>query len=142
MATLANGGSMYRPHLIAYVDDPRTGEQRPVEPELVHKVPVRHDYLEFVKRAMAGVNKEGTAARSFANAPYTSGGKTGTAQLIGIKQNEKYEETNDAERLRDHSLVIAFAQALGNPRLLLVPHLPDADEGSEEHTAQLQSQSN
>jgi len=118
MATLANGGSMYRPHLIAYVDDPRTGEQRPVEPELVHKVPVRRDHLEFVKRAMAGVNKEGTAARSFASAPYTSGGKTGTAQLIGIKQNEKYDESKVAERLRDHSLFIAFAP-LENPKIAL-----------------------
>ncbi|HXL74985.1 MAG TPA: penicillin-binding protein 2 [Burkholderiales bacterium] len=118
VATLANGGSMYRPHLIAYVDDPRTGERRPVEPELVHKVPVRRDHLEFVKRAMAGVNKEGTAARSFANAPYTSGGKTGTAQLIGIKQNEKYDESKVAERLRDHSLFIAFAP-LENPKIAL-----------------------
>ena len=118
MATLANGGSMYRPHLIAYVDDPRTGERRPVEPELVHKVPVRRDHLEFVKRAMAGVNKEGTAARSFASAPYTSGGKTGTAQLIGIKQNEKYDESKVAERLRDHSLFIAFAP-LENPKIAL-----------------------
>ena len=118
MATLANGGSMYRPHLIAYVDDPRTGEQRPVEPELVHKVPVRRDHLEFVKRALAGVNKEGTAARSFGNAPYTSGGKTGTAQLIGIKQNEKYDESKVAERLRDHSLFIAFAP-LENPKIAL-----------------------
>lgn len=118
MATLANGGAMYRPHLIAYVDDPRTGERRPVEPELVHKVPVRRDHLEFVKRALAGVNKEGTAARSFANAPYTSGGKTGTAQLIGIKQNEKYEESKVAEHLRDHSLFIAFAP-LENPKIAL-----------------------
>jgi len=118
MATLANGGAMYRPHLIAYVDDPRTGERRPVEPELVHKVPVRRDHLEFVKRALAGVNKEGTAARSFANAPYTSGGKTGTAQLIGIKQNEKYDESKVAERLRDHSLFIAFAP-LENPKIAL-----------------------
>jgi penicillin-binding protein 2 len=118
MATLADGGSMYRPHLIAYVDDPRTGERRPVEPELVHKVPVHRDHLEFVKRALAGVNKEGTAARSFANAPYTSGGKTGTAQVIGIKQNEKYDESKVAERLRDHSLFIAFAP-LENPKIAL-----------------------
>src|SRR2546429_8375380 len=98
---------MYRPHLIAYVDDPRTGERRPVEPELVHKVPVRRDHLEFVKRALAGVNKEGTAARSFANAPYTTGGKTGTAQGTGIKQNEKYEEANAAERPRRHAPFVA-----------------------------------
>src|SRR3989454_9998315 len=78
----------------------------------------RSDHLEFVKRALAGVNKEGTAARSFANAPYTSGGKTGTAQVIGIKQNEKYEESKVAEHLRDHSLFIAFAP-LENPKIAL-----------------------
>ena len=118
MATLANGGAMYRPHLIAYIDDPRTGERRPVEPELVHKAPVRRDHVEFVRHAMGGVNKEGTAARAFAGAPYTSGGKTGTAQVIGIKQNEKYDEAKVAERLRDHSLFIVFAP-LENPKIAL-----------------------
>src|SRR2546422_243207 len=48
MATLANGGAMYRPHLIAYVDDPRTGERRPVEPGLVHKGPGRRDHPQLV----------------------------------------------------------------------------------------------
>jgi penicillin-binding protein 2 len=84
----------------------------------VHKAPVRRDHVEFVKRAMGGVNKEGTAARAFAGAPYTSGGKTGTAQVIGIKQNEKYDESKVAERFRDHSLFIVFAP-LENPRIAL-----------------------
>src|SRR5215510_7774253 len=72
VATLANGGTVYRPHLVAYIDNPRTGERRNFEPEVVHRVPARADHIEFVKRAMAGVNKEGTAARSFAGAHYTS----------------------------------------------------------------------
>src|SRR5256885_5661835 len=103
MATLANGGAMYRPHLIAYVDDPRTGERRSVEPELVHKVPVRRDHLEFVKPALAGVNKEGTAARSLANAPYTTGGQTRPAPVIGLQQNENDGESQGAARLRHPS---------------------------------------
>jgi penicillin-binding protein 2 len=68
---------------------------------------------------MAGVTKEeGTAARAFLNAGYTVGGKTGTAQVIAIKQNEKYEEAKVAERHRDHSLFIAFAP-LESPRIAL-----------------------
>jgi penicillin-binding protein 2 len=67
---------------------------------------------------MAGVNKEGTGARAFAGAQYTSGGKTGTAQVIGIKQGEKYVESKVEERLRDHSLFIAFAPVDG-PRIAL-----------------------
>ena len=69
MATLANGGTMYRPRLVAYIDNPRTGERRHFEPEIVHRVPAQAEHIDFVKRAMAGVNKEGTGARAFAGAP-------------------------------------------------------------------------
>jgi penicillin-binding protein 2 len=62
------------------------------------------------------VNKEGTAARSFAGAQYTSGGKTGTAQVIAMKQNEKYDESKVAERHRDHSWFIVFAP-IENPKI-------------------------
>jgi penicillin-binding protein 2 len=118
VATLANGGTLYRPHLVAYIDNPRTGERRNLEPEVVHHVPARADHIEFVKRAMAGVNKEGTAARAFAGAQYTSGGKTGTAQVVALKQNEKYDEKKVAERHRDHSWFIAFAP-LESPKIAL-----------------------
>ena len=67
---------------------------------------------------MAGVNKEGTGARAFAGAQYTSGGKTGTAQVIGMKQGEKYDEAKVAERHRDHSLFIAFAP-VESPKIAL-----------------------
>jgi penicillin-binding protein 2 len=117
-ATLANGGTVYRPHLVAHIDNPRTGERRSFEPEVVHRVPARRDQIEFVKRAMAGVNKEGTGARAFAGAEYTSGGKTGTAQVIAMKQNERYDEKKVAERFRDHSWFIAFAP-LENPKIAL-----------------------
>jgi penicillin-binding protein 2 len=109
MATLAANGAMYRPRVVAHVDNPRTRERKSFEPELAAQVPLRREWVEFVKRAMAGVNKEGTGARAFAKAEYTSGGKTGTAQVIAIKQNEKYDEAKVAERHRDHSLFIAFA---------------------------------
>jgi len=118
MATLAAGGAMYKPHLVAHVDNPRTGDQRYAEPELVHQAPFKPEHVEFVKRAMAGVNKEGTGARAFAGAQYTSGGKTGTAQVIAIKQNEKYDESKVAERHRDHSLFVAFAP-LESPKIAL-----------------------
>jgi penicillin-binding protein 2 len=119
MATLANGGTMYRPRLVAYIDNPRTGERRHFEPEIMHRVPARADHIDFVKRAMAGVNKEGTGARAFAGAQYTNGGKTGTAQVIAMKQNEKYDEKKIDERHRDHSLFIAFAP-LDNPIIAML----------------------
>jgi penicillin-binding protein 2 len=119
LAALAANGDMYRPRLVSYIDNLRTGERRHVEPALVHRIPLKPDHVEFVKRAMAGVNKEGTGARSFGNAEYTSGGKTGTAQVIGMKQGEKYDEKKVAERHRDHSLFIVFAP-LESPRIALM----------------------
>jgi penicillin-binding protein 2 len=118
MATLSNGGTVYRPRLVAYVDNPRTGERRHFEPEIMHRVPAKPEHIDFVKHAMAGVNKEGTGARAFAGAQYTSGGKTGTAQVIAIKQNEKYVESKVAERHRDHSWFIVFAP-IESPKIAL-----------------------
>jgi penicillin-binding protein 2 len=109
---------MYKPRLVSYVDNLRTGERRSFDPEVIQRVPFKPEHVEFIKRAMAGVNKEGTGARAFAGAQYTSGGKTGTAQVIAIKQNEKYDEAKVAERHRDHSWFIAFAP-VDSPKIAL-----------------------
>jgi len=118
MAMLAGGGNIYKARLVAHIDHPRNGERREVPAELLQSVTLKRDNVEFIKRAMAGVNKEGTGARAFAGVTYTVGGKTGTAQVIAMKQNEKYEEAKVAERHRDHSLFIAFAP-LESPRIAL-----------------------
>ena len=119
LAALAANGDMYRPRLVSYIDNLRTGERRHIEPALVNRIPLKPENVEFVKRAMAGVNKEGTGARAFGNAEYTSGGKTGTAQVIGMKQGEKYDEKKIAERHRDHSLFEVFAP-VESPKIALV----------------------
>ncbi len=118
LATLAANGDMYRPRLVSHIDNLRTGERRHFEPVLAQRLPLKAENLEFIKRAMAGVNKEGTGARAFGSAQYTNGGKTGTAQVIGMKQGEKYNEKKINERHRDHSLFIVFAP-LESPRIAL-----------------------
>jgi penicillin-binding protein 2 len=119
MAAVAANGEMYRPHLVSHIDNLRTGERRHIEPVLAQRIPLKPEHVEFVKQAMAGVNREGTGARAFANAGYTSGGKTGTAQVIGMKQGEKYDERKVAERHRDHSLFVAFAP-VESPKIALM----------------------
>ncbi|HEX5611660.1 MAG TPA: penicillin-binding protein 2 [Burkholderiales bacterium] len=118
VATLANNGVMMRPRLVEHVDNERAGTRRLIEPRVVRKIALKEENVEFVKRAMAGVIREGTGRRAFQGAPYTSGGKTGTAQVIAIKQNEKYDERKVDERHRDHSLFIVFAP-VENPRIAL-----------------------
>jgi penicillin-binding protein 2 len=79
---------------------------------------------------MVGVNSEpgGTAYR--ANAAYTSGGKTGTAQVVGIKANEKYNAAALAERLRDNALYTAFAPA-DKPKIVVAMVVENAGWGAE-----------
>jgi penicillin-binding protein 2 len=72
-----------------------------------------------VRDALIDVNKPGgTAALAFSRAGYVVAGKTGTAQVIGMKQNEKYDESRVAEQYRDHALYIAYAPA-DDPKIAL-----------------------
>ncbi len=109
-ATLANNGVMYRPHIVKFIADTKSGTSIPIEPKPLRTLRLKPDHIEVIKAAMVGVNKEGTGSRAFAGAGYISAGKTGTAQVYSLK-GEKYAEGRVKERLRDHALFIAFAPA-------------------------------
>ncbi|TSA15885.1 MAG: penicillin-binding protein 2 [Betaproteobacteria bacterium] len=129
MAAIANNGAMYRPHLVNYVENIKSGARTPVEPRLERAIALKPENLEFIQRALAGVNIEGTGARAFAKAEYTSAGKTGTAQVVAIKQTEKYDEKRVAERHRDHALFIAYAP-LESPKIALAVVVENAGFGA------------
>jgi penicillin-binding protein 2 len=110
-ANLANDGVVMKPHLVKAIENPHTGERRLTVPTESYRIPVKPEHLKRVRDAMIDVNVSGTGRIAFQGAPYKVGGKTGTAQVVGIKQGEKYNESRVAERHRDHSLFIAFAPA-------------------------------
>ncbi|MDZ7653801.1 MAG: penicillin-binding protein 2 [Burkholderiaceae bacterium] len=110
-ANLANRGVVMKPHLVKQVEDARSGEKRLTVPSESYRIPVKPDHLKTIFDAMVDVNITGTGRAAFLGAPYKVAGKTGTAQVITIKQNEKYDENRINERHRDHSLFIAFAPA-------------------------------
>jgi penicillin-binding protein 2 len=110
MATLANNGVMYRPHLVHHIADSKSGEKTYIEPQPLKTIPLKTEHIDFIKQAMVGVNKEGTGARAFKDAGYVSGGKTGTAQVYSLK-GAKYNRETVKQELRDHSIFIAFAPA-------------------------------
>jgi penicillin-binding protein 2 len=111
IATLANDGVMYRPHIVNYIEDIVTRNRTMVEPQPLRTINLKPEHIKVVKDALVGVNTEGTGARAFAGAGYVSAGKTGTAQVIAIKQGEKYVASRVAERHRDHALFVAYAPA-------------------------------
>lgn len=110
MATFANNGIMYRPHLVRYITDTVTGQKTFIEPQPLKTIPLKPENIEVIKKAMVDVNISGTGARAFAGAGYVSAGKTGTAQVYSLK-GEKYVHGKVKEELRDHALFIAFAPA-------------------------------
>src|SRR5688572_946687 len=118
MATVANDGVAFRPHIVNYVEDIRTRERTIIEPKPARVLDLKPEHLTVIKNAMVGVNKEGTGARAFAGAEYVSGGKTGTAQVVGLKPGEKYIASKVPERFRDHALFVAYAPA-ENPKIAL-----------------------
>jgi len=109
-AALANNGVMFRPHLVKYITDTKTGEKTMIEPKPIRTLEWKQQNIDTIKKAMVGVNREGTGARAFAGAEYTSGGKTGTAQVFSLKGAD-YKAGKLKQELRDHALFIAFAPA-------------------------------
>jgi penicillin-binding protein 2 len=118
VANLANNGVVMKPHLVKIMEDGGTRARTPTVPTESYRIPLKQHNIDIIKQAMVGVTREGTAAKTFVNAGYVSGGKTGTAQVIAIKKNEKYNANRIDERHRDHSLYTAFAPA-DKPRIAI-----------------------
>ena len=119
VATLANDGVPVRPRLLKAVQDSQTLERRDLPPPAAEANGFNSEHLKRVRDAMVDVTRPGgTAARAGAGAPYAIAAKTGTAQVIAMKQNEKYDEKRVNERHRDHALFIAYAPA-DNPTIAM-----------------------
>ena len=128
--TLANNGLKMAPHLVREVVDVETKVATLVAKEPIGQLPLTPENLEVIKRGMVGVNIEGTSASSFVGAQYVSAGKTGTAQVYTIKQNEKYNAASIDERMRDHALFIAYAPA-DDPKVALAMVVENAGFGAQ-----------
>jgi penicillin-binding protein 2 len=131
-ATLANRGRFVQPRLMRSFEDPATRVAtgiRSVEQSFVEIE--RAEHYERVIRAMTDVvhGDRGTARRLGVGTSYRMAGKTGTAQVIGIAQNEKYDESKVDERFRDHSLFIAFAP-VDSPRIAVAVVVENGGSGS------------
>ena len=128
-AILANKGVAMRPRLVAAITDAKTGISQATQTVISDKIPLDEANLEIVKLGMIDVTLPGgTAASVGANAGYSIAAKTGTAQVIGMKQNEKYNANLIAERHRDHALFIAYAPA-DDPKIALAVIVENGGHG-------------
>ena len=134
-ATVAAGGVHHTPHLVKARQDAVTLQMHDVEPTPAQNLGYKPAHVAAVKRGMVGVTLEGTSRRVFADAPYLSGGKTGTAQAVSISQKGRYNAARLAEHQRDHSLYIAFAPA-DEPKIAVAAIVENAGFGAA-HAAPL-----
>jgi len=130
--TLALRGVRYKPHLVAAIEDPLSGEREMIEPEALDRVAIDNEfYWDNILEAMHDVMQgpRGTARAVGFGAGYEMAGKSGTAQVVSIAQDEEYDEEEIAERLRDHALFISFAP-YDNPRIAVAVIVENGSSGS------------
>ena len=134
-ATLANRGTRIEPRLVGRLSHgnsshDETDIQR-LEGKLLEQVSVPKGDFETVIQAMHDVmhGARGTARRSGQNAAYTIAGKTGTAQVVGIAQGAKYDESKLSEFQKDHALFVAFAP-VDKPKISIAVIVENGGGGS------------
>ncbi|MGX4644063.1 penicillin-binding protein 2 [Massilia sp. SYSU DXS3249] len=130
VANLANNGVVMKPHLVKLIEDGATRQRTLTVPKESRRIPLKQENIDFIKQTMVGVTQEtyGTGYRAFRNAGYVSAGKTGTAQVIGLK-GQKYNANAIDERHRDNALYVAFAPA-DKPRIALALVVENAGFGA------------
>ena len=109
MSTLVSGGQRFKPRLVREIEDVISGRRKRVASDALEALPFKPESVEVIRHALQGVTQEGTSRASFVGAGYVSGGKTGTAQAVGARANEKYNAARTEEHRRDHALYIAAA---------------------------------
>jgi penicillin-binding protein 2 len=130
VATLANNGVQMKPHLVKILEDGGTKQRTLTVAKEYGRIPLKQENIDVIKRAMVGVTSDqsGTGFIAFRNAGYTVGGKTGTAQVVGLKGG-KYNAHATPERLRDNALFTAFAPA-EKPRIAIAVVVENAGFGA------------
>jgi len=125
VTTIANRGKHLQPQVVRAID----GELLP--PKIINQIETDDRYWDHIFKAMKDVMhaSNGTARRAGSKSSYVMAGKTGTAQVVGIKQNEKYDSEALKERHRDHALFVGFAP-LDNPKIAVSVIVENGESGS------------
>jgi len=129
-ATLAGRGIRVQPRIVSSIQQ---GSDTPPQNQPVTPLPPVEQQSQgnwdSIFHAMLQVTEglRGTA-RLIRNEHYRIAGKTGTAQVFTVKQDEEYDEEKIEKKMRDHALFIAFAPAL-EPRIAVAVIVENGGHG-------------
>lgn len=129
-SVLVNSGVVHRPHLLKNIIDDNI--EAPAEfKDFPQITGVDQKTWEIAREGMHRVlyGNRGTARKAFYNTPYQAGGKSGSAQVFGLAENQKYNADELKEHLRDHALFTAFAP-FDKPQVVVAMVLENAGGGS------------
>lgn len=132
IAAVATRGTRYQPRLVAATENTLTGERTMYPPKKLADIRLNDEQswdvtIEGMHAVMQGAR--GTARAAGANAKYEMAGKSGTAQVFSVAQDEEYDEELIDELLRDHALFVAFAP-LQDPRIAVAVIVENGSSGS------------
>jgi penicillin-binding protein 2 len=129
-AIVAARGKSYRPRLVTGYREQGTGRIEKIAPQLLETVEAAPEHWQVAINGMVKVmSAGGTGVRSQLGAEFQIAGKTGTAQVFTVAQNERYNEAELDERLHDHGLFVAFAPA-DAPKLAVAVIVENGKHGS------------
>jgi penicillin-binding protein 2 len=131
-AALANRGMRIKPNIIhseqQVGDSTLQARQRQMDEAITMNNPAHWDaIIDAMVHVVHG--ERGTARRIGLDSPYRIAGKTGTAQVFGLKEEEKYDAEAIAEKLRDHALFIAFAP-VDDPQIVVAVVVENGGSGA------------
>jgi len=131
-AALAARGKRFKPRMVAAFEDPLSGKRTMLAPERLADVEITNEF--FWDNVLIGMHDvmhgpRGTARAAARGASYEMAGKSGTAQVFSVGQEEEYDEEEISERLRDHALFIAFAP-FEQPRIAVAVIVENGSSGS------------
>ena len=131
-AILANRGKKFTPRFLTAIEHPQSQVKDVIDPDFAGVEKLRDDrFYDLVVKSMRDVvhGARGTARRLNQGIEYEMAGKTGTAQVKSIAQNQKYDEKTTEKKFKDHSLFIGFAP-LDNPKIAIAVVVEHAGSGS------------
>ena len=132
-ATLSMKGQFHQPRVAFALDDATTGEVHVVKGERQADVTLnKQEYWDMVVKSMEAVlyGRLGTARDVGRGSNYRFAGKTGTAQVFTIKQDERYNAKKLDKRLHDHALFVSFAP-VDDPQIAVSVIIENGGSGSK-----------